>query len=81
MLWFTYFLLDSRFEFFSDCGGVSDVRIAQDENGRSRGFGHVEFETEEAAKKAIEKSGQNLEGRDIFCDLARERGATPGGAT
>lgn len=57
------------------------MRIAQDENGRSRGFGHVEFETEEAAKKAILKSGQNLEGRDIFCDLARERGATPGGAT
>ncbi|KAG0612615.1 hypothetical protein M758_6G041800 [Ceratodon purpureus] len=68
-------------EFFSDCGTVTDVRIAQDENGRSRGFGHVEFESEEAAKKAVEKSGQNLEGRDIFCDLARERGAAPGGAT
>ena len=57
------------------------MRISQDENGRSRGFGHVEFETEEAAKKAVKKNGQNLEGRDIFCDLARERSATPGGAT
>jgi nucleolin len=71
---------DKVFEFFSDCGTVADVRIAQDENGRSRGFGHVEFETEEAAQKALQKSGQNLEGRDIFCDLAREKGSTPGGA-
>jgi len=73
--------LDSRIEFFSDCGEVSDVRISQDENGRSRGFGHIEFATEEGAKKAIQKSGQDLEGREIFCDLARERAATPGGTT
>jgi len=57
------------------------VRIAQDENGWSCGFGHVEFETEEAAKKAIMKNRQNLEGKDIFYDLAWERGATFGGAT
>lgn len=54
-----------------------------DEDGRSRGFGHVEFETAEGAQKALSKSGHNVEGRDIFCDLARERGAAPqsGGAT
>lgn len=66
-----------RYEFFKDAGAVSDVRVAMDENGRSRGFGHVEFETEEGAEKALEKSGQSLEGREIFCDLARERGSAP----
>ena len=39
------------------------------------------FATEEGAKKAIQKSGQDLEGREIFCNLARERAATPGGTT
>lgn len=59
---------------------MADVRIAKDEEGNSRGFGHVEFETAEAAQKALSKSGQTVEGREIWCDLARERGAaTPGG--
>lgn len=48
-----------------------------DEDGRSRGFGHVEFEYAEMAQKALAKSGQTVEGREIFCDLARERGAAP----
>jgi nucleolin len=48
-----------------------------DEDGRSRGFGHVEFETSEGAQKALAKSGLSVEGREIFCDLARERGAAP----
>jgi RNA recognition motif-containing protein len=62
-------------EFFKDAGAVADIRIAQDETGRSRGFGHVEFETADGAKKALEKSGQSVLDREIFCDLARERGA------
>lgn len=48
-----------------------------DEDGRSRGFGHVEFETAEAAQKALELSGQSVEGREIFVDLARERTNAP----
>jgi RNA recognition motif-containing protein len=42
---------DSLFSFFQDCGEVTDVRIAQGEDGRSRGFGHIEFGTPAAAKK------------------------------
>lgn len=67
------------YEFFADAGTVASVRLGMDEDGRSRGFGHVEFETAEDAQKALSKSGQILEGRDIFCDLARERGAPPSG--
>ena len=44
-------------EFFSECGPIKDVRIAMNEEGRSKGFAHVEFETPEAAKKAIESNG------------------------
>ena len=65
------------YEFFADAGTVADVRIAMDEDGRSRGFGHVEFETSEGAQNALSKSGQSVEGREIFVDLARERGAAP----
>ena len=67
------------YEFFADCGTVVDVRIATDEDGRSRGFGHVQFETAEGAQKALSKSGQSVEGREIFCDLARERSAPQSG--
>lgn len=46
-----------------------------DEDGRSRGYGHVDFETHEQAQEASKKSGEVLEGRDVFIELARERGA------
>ncbi|CAK9215858.1 unnamed protein product [Sphagnum troendelagicum] len=67
---------DTISEFFHDIGEVADVRLAKDENGRSKGYGHIEFETEEEAKKAVLKSGETLEGRDLFIDLAKERGAS-----
>ena len=50
-----------------------------DETGRSRGFAHVQFETVEAAAGAIGKSGQELAGRELFIDSARERAPRVGG--
>ena len=44
------------------------------EEGRARGFAHVEFASVEEAKKAIEdKNGQELEGRAIRLDFGRGR--------
>lgn len=40
-----------RENFFKDCGEVVDVRFSSDEDGRFKGFGHVEFATGEAAQK------------------------------
>jgi nucleolin len=40
---------DAVREFFSECGDIKDVRIPFHEDGRPKGFGHVEFETPEAA--------------------------------
>ncbi|MCO5573989.1 hypothetical protein L7F22_027767 [Adiantum nelumboides] len=65
-------------EFFEGVGEVQEVRLARNEDGRSRGFGHVDFISAEAAKKACEKSGEMLEGRDVFVELARERLFSPG---
>jgi nucleolin len=39
-----------RENFFQECGEVVDVRLANDEDGRFKGFGHIEFATAEAAR-------------------------------
>jgi len=42
-------------------------------SGRSRGFGFVEFETEEAATKSLEKNNTDFMERKIRCDIAYKR--------
>ncbi|XP_065625994.1 nucleolin 2-like, partial [Quercus suber] len=60
--------------FFKDAGEIVDVRFASDADGRFKGFGHVEFATVEAAQKAVSLNGQDLLGRAVKLDFARERG-------
>lgn len=56
LAFFTYltsnmvFLL-CRENFFKDCGEVVEVRLASNDEGLFKGFGHVEFATVEAAQK------------------------------
>lgn len=70
---------DSVGEFFSQAGNVTQVRLSRDPaTGNLRGFGHVEFETEEAAKNAIKLSGQEMDGKQIRVELAGSKGTTPG---
>lgn len=40
-----------RENFFKDVGQVVDVRFSCDQDGRFKGFGHVEFATAEEAQK------------------------------
>jgi hypothetical protein len=40
-------------EFFKDVGEITDVRLAKDENGRSKGYGHIEFVSEEEAQQVV----------------------------
>ncbi|KAI7734176.1 hypothetical protein M8C21_016393 [Ambrosia artemisiifolia] len=64
--------------FFKDAGEVVEVRFAVRDD-RFAGYGHVEFATPEAARKALELNGQLLLDREVRLDLAKERGAyTPG---
>jgi len=46
------------------------VRVAQDENGRPRGFAHVEFTEASSATEAMKLAGSDLDGRAIRLDLS-----------
>ncbi len=66
---------------FSEVGEVQSVSIMKDPvAGRSRGFGFIEFGTEELAKKAIEMiDGQLWEGRSLKVSEDRSGSRRPGG--
>lgn len=60
-------------EAFSQCGEVTSAKIILDrETNRSRGFGFVEFATEEAAQQAVDKlNGTMIGDRKITVNIAR----------
>ena len=58
----TEMVLGRHFEKFGD---IKDVRIVEDENERSRGFGYVEFEDAQFVEKALEADSTDLDGRKI----------------
>ncbi|MEN9921187.1 MAG: hypothetical protein RLZZ517_165 [Candidatus Parcubacteria bacterium] len=68
---------------FSKAGAVTSARIIKErETGRSKGFGFVEMETEEAAQAAIEMwNGKDFDGRELIVNIARaeERRPSNGG--
>ncbi|MCH2147290.1 MAG: RNA-binding protein [Phycisphaerales bacterium] len=57
---------------FEQFGEVSDAVVITDKNtGRSRGFGFVTFNDDDAARKAIEEcDGAEIDGRAIKCSEA-----------
>jgi cold-inducible RNA-binding protein len=66
---------------FSEFGGVTSASVVLDRmTGQSRGFGFVEFETSEAAQRAIQSmDGAELDGRRLNVNEARERAPRGGG--
>ena len=58
---------DQLREYFATAGNVVDAVVITDRSsGRSKGFGFVEFEKEEDAKKAVETfNGKDFEGRNL----------------
>lgn len=60
---------------FSKYGEVSSAKIITDKyNGRSKGFGFVEMEDQEAAKQAIKELDGTTQGsRDIVVNEARPK--------
>lgn len=62
-------------ELFEQAGEVVSAVIVMDrDTGRSRGFGFVEFATEQEAQKAIQTlNGTEYGGRTLRVDEARER--------
>lgn len=71
-------------DLFSQAGNVVSASVIRyQDSGRSKGFGFVEMETEEAAQKAIETfNGQDNKGRKLVVSEARPpkpRGSYGGG--
>ena len=64
---------------FQDCGNIKNIRIMTDENGRSRGFGFVDFYDNESSGNALKKNGINISGRAANIEYSLPRG--PGGFT
>jgi RNA recognition motif-containing protein len=60
-------------ELFEPFGAIESVRVISDKfTGRSKGFGFVEFQDDEAAEKAIaEINGKEIEGRALVVNEAR----------
>ncbi|MFH1811734.1 MAG: RNA-binding protein [Pseudomonadota bacterium] len=66
---------------FEQFGTVSDAVVLTDrDTGRSRGFGFVTFDDEDAAREAIEKlDGTALDGRNIKVNEAQDKPKRSGG--
>lgn len=71
---------DSLRELFAQYGEITEAIVITDRmTGRSKGFGFVTFANEEAAQKALEMSGKEVEGRAIVVNIARPREERGGG--
>lgn len=72
---------DQLQDFFAGVGQVTSAKVIIDrDTGRSKGFGFVEMESDEDAKKAIaELDGKELDGRAVAVNEARPREDRGGG--
>lgn len=65
-------------DFFSSAGTVASAKvIADNETGRSRGFGFVEMSSEENHQKAIRMNGLKLDGRALKINEAKPKSDRP----
>ncbi|XP_018420192.1 PREDICTED: embryonic polyadenylate-binding protein [Nanorana parkeri] len=61
-------------QIFSAFGSTLSVKVMMDDNGRSRGFGFVNFGNHEEAQKAVaEMNGKDINGRMVYVGRAQKR--------
>jgi RNA recognition motif-containing protein len=62
-------------DLFAEYGTIESAKVITDrETGRSRGFGFVEFSTDEEAKAAMDAlNGQEHQGRTLVVNEARAK--------
>ncbi|KAL2457768.1 Polyadenylate-binding protein 8 [Forsythia ovata] len=53
-------------ETFSSFGNIVSSKVETDASGQSKGYGFVQYETEEAARKAIEQNGMSLYSKEVY---------------
>lgn len=70
---------DSLKSMFEQIGEVASARVVTDrDSGRSKGFGFVEFASEDDNQKAVDQlNGKELDGRNITVDIARPKEDRP----
>lgn len=73
---------DSIQQIFAEYGNITRVSLPTDrDTGSLKGFGYVDFSTQEEATAALEAlNGQDIEGRAIRIDYATPRDDNGGGA-
>ncbi|KYK54935.1 polyadenylate-binding protein [Drechmeria coniospora] len=66
---------DDQFrELFEQYGDITSSSLARDPEGKSRGFGFVNFTTHEAAFKAVDElNGKDLRGLDLYVGRAQKK--------
>ncbi|KAJ8601761.1 hypothetical protein CTAYLR_006764 [Chrysophaeum taylorii] len=65
---------------FQDCGQILSIRFAMDrDTNEFKGFGHIDFDSAEAATKAVALGGTDVFGRPIRCDFATNKRKDVGG--
>lgn len=70
---------DSIRDFFASVGDITSVRIAKGDDGRARGFCHIEFGSPAKAQEALKKfNGQELDGRPVRLDISAGRSSGGG---
>ena len=59
---------------FSKCGEIEEVILITDrETGRSKGFGFITYKNEEDMQLALQKNGEEVDGRALRVNQAEER--------
>jgi len=64
-------------EYFTQFGTLKDAHFPKDPNGRTKGFGFVEYEEEEADRAIKEGNGAEFNGRQLRIDAANPREDKP----
>lgn len=59
---------------FSEFGTIQHAQVMEDDQGKSKGFGFVNFESHEAAKNAVDAiNNKEIKGKKVFCGRAQRK--------
>ncbi|XP_033747614.1 squamous cell carcinoma antigen recognized by T-cells 3-like isoform X2 [Pecten maximus] len=61
-------------EIFAQCGELTDIRIAKNFKGKSKGFAYIEFKDEFGAMNAIKLDRKLVENRPMYVSKYEEKG-------